>query len=75
MDSQQLHDRVEHDLSLHSPKSADVGATLDVLRQAAKDFAHIVVDATPGCREQSLSITAIEEACQWAIAAVVRNQH
>lgn len=69
-----MHGRVEHDLSLHSPKTPEVGATLDVIRQAAKDFAHIVVDATPGSREQSLPITAIEEACQWPVAAVVRNQ-
>lgn len=69
-----LHARVEHDLSLHSPKSPETALVLDDLRAAGKRLAHFIVDSTPGCREQSLALTAVEEATQWAIAAVVRNQ-
>lgn len=69
-----LHERVEHDLSLHSPETPEAASTLDAIRVAAKLFAHAVVDGTPPSREQSLALTSVEEACQWAIAAVVRNQ-
>lgn len=69
-----MHLRVEHDLTLHPPQSDEVNQTLDSLREGAKLFAHLVIDATPLSREQSLAITNIEQALQWAIAAIVRNQ-
>lgn len=69
-----LHARVEHDLSWHPPKTGAVSDHLDIIREMAKEFAHTVVNETPASREQSLALTAIEEATQWAIAAVVRNQ-
>lgn len=69
-----MHQRVEHDLSLHSPRSDAVAESLDRLRSAAKTFAHEVIESTPACREQSLALTSIETALQQASAARVRNQ-
>lgn len=70
----ELHARVEHDLSWHAPATDAIGETLDRLRVAAKNLAHEIVEATPPSREQSRGLTAVEDALQHAIAAVVRNQ-
>jgi len=68
------HERVEHDLTLHPPKTDDVASDMDDLRRLAKEFAHLIVDLTPGSREQSLALTNIETALFWAIASLARNQ-
>lgn len=71
----ELSARVENDLTLHPPTSEGVGERMDVMRNAAKDFAHIVIEQgyTPS-REVSLALTKIEEALFYAIASVARNQ-
>lgn len=71
-----LHLRVEHDLDYHRvPLDALVPQQkMERLRAQAKSFAHTVVEQCVPGREQSLALTAIEEACMWAIASVARNQ-
>lgn len=44
------------------------------LREAAGDLAALVVLLTPESREQSLALTAIEEAVMWANAAIARRE-
>lgn len=46
----------------------------EALRVPAKTFAHAIVNLTPICREQSLALTAAEEALMWAVAAIARHQ-
>lgn len=44
------------------------------LRAEAKAFAAKVLELTPASREQSLAITAIEQALMWANASIARNE-
>ena len=70
-----LHDRIEHDLTLHTPKDDLIAERLDTIRGESRDYAHFLISFVgKPCRELSLALTAVEEACQYAIAAVVRNQ-
>jgi hypothetical protein len=68
-------DRVLHNLSHHAPQNPGVVSDFAVLRLAFKDMAEDIYRICPGSRERSLAITALEEACMWAIAAVARNQN
>ena len=43
------------------------------LRETAKDFAMKILEWVPESREQSLAITAIEEAIFWANAGIARR--
>lgn len=44
------------------------------IRNAAKALAKLIADSTPESREQSLAITALEEAVMWANAAIARRE-
>jgi hypothetical protein len=44
------------------------------IRDQAKALAEAIVEKTPHSREQSLAITAIEEAVFWANAAIARRE-
>lgn len=48
---------------------------MGTIRDVARHVAAIVVRDAPECREQSLAITALEEAVFWANAAVSRPEH
>ncbi len=67
-------DKVELDtrFTYHSP-NLDQSTYYAAIRQTAKEFAEYIVDSTPESREQSLAITALEEAVFWAIAAIARR--
>lgn len=69
MDDEELGIRFTY----HPPKG-DQPARYVALREDAFVFAKNVIAATPNCREQSLAITAIEEAVFWAIAAIARRE-
>lgn len=69
-----LHARVEHNMTNHAPVDASVVERFEQLREHAKAFAHAVVDVCPLSREQSLALTLAEEALMWAVASVARNQ-
>lgn len=44
------------------------------IRETAYRFASLIVVETPPSREQSLALTALEEAVMWANAAIARNE-
>lgn len=67
-------DRTLHNLSLQRPTTDEVHGQLDHIRAGAKGFAQTIYYQSPPSRERSLALTALEEATQWAIGAVVRNQ-
>lgn len=69
-----LHARVEHNMTNHPPVSDEVVGRFEALRLTAKAFAHEIVELCPPSREQSLALTAAEETLMWAVAAVARNQ-
>lgn len=67
-----LDDRIARDFAYHKPNRADselIGESRDQLRRMAMYVAEI----TPAGREQSLAITALEEAMFWTSAAIARN--
>lgn len=69
-----LMGRVDNDFTLHPPTSEAAINTMDNLRNEFKLLAMMVVEACPLSREQSLSITKLEESLFYAIASIARNQ-
>lgn len=63
-----------HNMTLHPPKTPQVGRDLDALRFAAQSWVEIVCDICPGGRELSQALTAAEDSLMYAVAAVARNQ-
>lgn len=66
-------DEIEVRFTYHPP-TADQVPKYEAIRRVAKDFAHVINDLTPESREQSLAITALEEAVMWANAAIARRE-
>ncbi len=68
MNGDELHIRFNFHLATEV-----TGPKHGAIREAALKFARLVSDLTPESREQSLAITAIEEAMMWANAAIARR--
>lgn len=66
--------RVIHNVTLHPPIHPAVGDGMDRIRDAARAFAEVIVDECPGSRELSMACTSLEDATQYAIASIARNQ-
>lgn len=66
-------DEINRRFTYHPPASDQVGR-YERLRAGAKVLAMDIVDLTPESREQSLAITALEEAVFWANAAIARRE-
>jgi hypothetical protein len=70
------HD-IDNRFAYHQPGRVEVAQQCDAIRAAMKDAAHElndIIGPDVHTREVSTAITKLEEACQWAIAAVVRHQ-
>ena len=65
--------KIERAFTYHPPK-ADQPERYAKLRDAAKALAFLIHDLTSYSREQSLALTALEEASMWANAAIARNE-
>lgn len=67
---------VEEDLATrftyHPPKPGQV-EIYQHIRDISYEMAKDIVAMTPGCREQALALTALEQAVMWANAAVARR--
>jgi hypothetical protein len=57
----------------HAPKPGQK-ERYEELRYQAKRLAELIVESTPDSREQSLALTALEEAVMWANAAIARRE-
>ena len=68
MESAELENRFTY----HPPRPDQV-QTYERIRAAGLNFAALIADLTPASREQSLSITHIEDAVMWANAAEARH--
>lgn len=68
MDLKEIDRRFSH----HAP-DLDASKRHAAIRIVFKNAAEVVVDVTPASREQSLAITALEEAAFWANAAIARD--
>jgi len=56
----------------HPPKTGDP-ERYEEIRDKAKELAYLIKAKTPVCREQSLSLTHLEEAVFWANAGIARS--
>lgn len=56
----------------HKPKEGQP-EKYSVIRNTAKSLAQTIVSESPESREQSLALTALEEAVMWANAAIARR--
>jgi hypothetical protein len=65
-------DELEIRFTYHKPEP-NLGGLYEMLRTEAKNFAITITESTPESREQSLAITALEEAVFWANAAIARR--
>ena len=65
--------RLDNVFVYHAPKD-DQAERYELLREAGKSFAGLILGYTPASREQSLAITKLEEAVMWANAAIARNE-
>lgn len=71
---EQLHSRIDWNMSNHAPINDGIIARFEALRQFAKMFSHAIVDLCPPGRDQSLALTAAEDALMRAVAAIARDQ-
>lgn len=71
--SKQL-DQTIHNLTLHPPLDEATEQTLDNIREQFLNLVEFLDPDVPDGREKAQCFTALEDACQYAIAAVVRNQ-
>ena len=71
--SQKEANELDKRFTYHAPKSGQP-EVYEALRNKAREFALMVMEATPESREKSLALTKIEEAVMWANAAIARNE-
>lgn len=58
----------------YHPPHGDQPQRYNDLREKFKSLAYTIVNNTPESREQSLALTALEEACFWTNAAIARRE-
>lgn len=69
----QLEARIENTFTYHKPKD-DQPERYELLRNKAKELAYLIAGCVPPSREQSLALTALEEAIFNANAGIARNE-
>lgn len=69
MDAEEISKRFTY----HPPKGDQI-ERYQVIRSQGLAFVKDIVRLVPASREQSLAITALEEAVMWANAAIARNE-
>lgn len=65
--------RIENDFTYHK-LSPDQETRCEILRDNGEKLSTLVATYTKPSREQSLALTAIDEAITWAIKAIARNE-
>ena len=68
-----LHERIEWDHAHHAPPNSTIANTHACVRTRFIELAHEMIDLLPLGRDQTLCLTAIEVARQWANAAVAKQ--
>lgn len=69
---EEMHNRIDNDFGYH--KATEVTGPLhDATRVGFKELAHWILDNVPQSREQSLALTALQEAQMWTNAAIACN--
>ena len=71
--TEEQQQRLDNNFTYHAPKDGQADRYV-LLRNTAKTYAEAILKYTPPSREQSLALTALEEAVMWANAAIARNE-
>jgi hypothetical protein len=71
--SSALTARIENEGTFHVPHGNQV-ERYEGIRQYITEVKHFITRNTPPSREQSSSLTALDEATFWANAAIARNE-
>lgn len=66
-------DELVRRFTYHAPKDGQA-AKYGQIRDEGRSLATTIVELTPESREQSLALTALEEAIFWANAAIARRE-
>ena len=66
-------ERLKNNFTYHPPKG-DQTEKYELIRDAAKAFAWVLLRLCPESRELSLAITHLEDAVMWANSAIARNE-
>ncbi len=64
---------IETRFMYHAPQGSQP-MRYEQIRGLARVLATLIVEKTPESREQSLALTALEEAVMWANAAIARRE-
>ena len=64
---------VENNFKYHEPKPGQA-QKYELLRDKAKEFAHLISQMCPTSREKSLAFTNLEQSVMWANASIARNE-
>ena len=65
--------KIDNNFMYHEPKN-DQPARYIAIREKAKELAMLIVETSLESREQSLSLTKLEEVVMWANAGIARNE-
>lgn len=71
--SDEMQQRLQRTFNYHPPKGNQT-LRYEQLRAKVRDLAYYVVHNTPPSREQSITLTCLEEAVMFANAAIARNE-
>lgn len=63
---------IENNFKYHSPKEGQPEKYTEI-REKAKEFAYLIDELCPNCREKAVALTNLETAVMWANAAIARN--
>jgi hypothetical protein len=61
---------LDHIFTYHPPANASEVRKYEILREAAKNFATVIVDMTPSGPDQSVAVRKVREAVMTANAAI-----
>lgn len=67
-----IKDRIENDFSFHPANTEEKRNEHTSVREHCKQLALFIVDKVPPGRDQSLALTAVEEAMHWANAGIAK---
>jgi hypothetical protein len=65
-------EEIDHNFKYHPPKEGQPELYF-LIREKAKEIAHIIQIEVPDSREKSLAFTKLEEAVFWANAGIARS--
>lgn len=65
---------VTHNMTLHPPTDENIVEAMKHLRRGFQGLAADVIIAVPVSRERSMCLRSLEDALQYAIAGIARNQ-